>query len=175
MDQALIDLTTDSGKHTLAPGETTTTRITFINEDSGEVEVETVDGPRNHRLKPLSELYGSGVGAGTVDPTSDQFMALFLSIEEGIVRHYRSDPGLTDATVLLALDRLGMEPECEPRGDELIRHLQLELRLLLSLKDYSRQEVRAAIRKIAKSVARHTRLAGPRGYLSFIREQLSRY
>jgi hypothetical protein len=77
---------------------------------------------------------------------------------------------LTDADVSLALDRLGANPEGDPGGDALARRIQRDLRLLLSVNDYSRQDVRAAIRKITRSVARHTRLAGPSGYLTFIQQ-----
>jgi hypothetical protein len=95
---------------------------------------------------------------------------LFLSIEETIVREDQTHARLTDAGVTLTLERLAMNPEGDPGADDLARRLQLELRLQLSLNNYSRQEVRSAIRKIGKSVARHTRLAGPRGYLTFIRQ-----
>jgi|SRR6266545_3471713 len=171
MDQALIDLTTGPDTNLLA-GSTITTKITFVDDASGIVEVQTPQGPKTHELKPLGTLYGTGPRAATVDPTDKQYMPLFLAIEQGMVRHYRSDPYLTDAKVLLALERLAMSPETDPAGDALVRHLQYELRLLLSLKDYSRQDVRAALRKIAKSVARHTRLAGPDGYLTFIRDHV---
>ena len=64
-----------------------------------------------------------------------------------------------------------MFPEADAGGDPLIEKLQFALRLLLSIQNYSRNDVRSAIRKVAKSVDRHTRLAGPRGYLQFIRGQ----
>ncbi len=34
----------------------------------------------------------------------------------------------------------------------------------------SRQDVKAALRQIAKSIERHTRTSGMRGYLAFLRE-----
>ena len=172
MDQALINLTDGPSDPPLKPGDTITTKIIFTDQAAGIVEIETPDGPRTHALKALTELYGAGQGAATVDPTSPEFMPLFLCIEEGIVRHSRSDQQLTDAKILLALERLGMRPEADAGGDALAHCLQLDLRLLLSLDNYSRQEVRAAIRKIAKSVARHTRDGGPYGYLDFIRKHL---
>ena len=39
-----------------------------------------------------------------------------------------------------------------------------------SLNDYSRQDVKQAIRRIAKSVQTHTQQSGRRGYLDFIRQ-----
>jgi hypothetical protein len=65
------------------------------------------------------------------------------------------------------LDQLGNEPN-SPGNDPLARRVNSALRLCLSLNDYSRFEVRAALRKVRKSVERHTRLAGPTGYLDFI-------
>ena len=97
-------------------------------------------------------------------------ITLFLAIEQCIVRCWKDDPSLTDASVQLALDRVALNPEDGSHNDALARQLQFNLRLLLSLHDYSRQDVRSALRKIGKSVSRHTRLAGPRGYLHFIRE-----
>jgi hypothetical protein len=63
-----------------------------------------------------------------------------------------------------------MNPAADCAGDVLCRRIQIALRLCLSLNDYSRQETKLAIRKVTQSVKRHTSLAGPRGYLSFIRE-----
>ncbi len=39
---------------------------------------------------------------------------------------------------------------------------------MLGLNNYSRRDVEQAMRKIGKSVARHTRADGPQGYLYFI-------
>ena len=85
-----------------------------------------------------------------------------------IARRYRADPTLTDGTVGLALGLLATNPEGDVQHDALARARQLELRLLLSLNDYSRDEVRQALRKVRKSVDRHTRVDGRRGYLDFI-------
>ena len=65
---------------------------------------------------------------------------------------------------------MSLDPAGEPGQDALRRRLQLALRLLLSLNDYSRQEVKTALRTIARSVARHKSLEGRRGYLTFIHE-----
>jgi hypothetical protein len=42
------------------------------------------------------------------------------------------------------------------------------------MNEYSKQEVKLAVRKIARSVELHTSLAGVRGYLDFIRRQFHR-
>jgi hypothetical protein len=137
------------------------------------VDLETIEiafGKRNetYHLKPLAELFGVGTGH-SFDPQDDIFLPLMLCIEEEIVK-YDTDHYLTDASVALALDQLGMDP-AGASTDPLARQIQVALRLTLSLNDYSRQEVRQAIRKIAKSVNRHKN--GDRGYLRFVREFFS--
>ncbi|MFI5381762.1 MAG: hypothetical protein ACHRHE_20895 [Tepidisphaerales bacterium] len=57
----------------------------------------------------------------------------------------------------------------DPQDEE---QIQLSLRMALSLNDYSRQDVKQAIRKILKSVDRHTKAAGQRGYLDFIHKYI---
>jgi len=86
-------------------------------------------------------------------PTDDTFSPLFLAIEQAILNYWRSEPSLTDGQVSLTLDRLGMSPEAVHSDDLLAMYVQRDLRLLLSLNNYSRQEIRSAIRKIGKSVA----------------------
>lgn len=101
-------------------------------------------------------------------------MPLFLAIEEEIARFYRQEaPSLTDGATGLVLNQLGMAPESS-MPDPLAAGIQVRLRLVLSLKNYSRQEVKAALKKIGKSVDRHTRVDGPRGYLEFIASYFAR-
>jgi hypothetical protein len=139
-----------------------------LDDQTGEVEIGLGDTVEHYLLKPLSELYGQGYGIDTVDPQNEVFMPLFLAIEENIARFYTQEkPSFTDAAVSLMLDQLGNEPN-SPGNDPLARRVNSALRLCLSLNDYSRTEVRAALRKVRKSVERHTRLAGPTGYLDFI-------
>jgi hypothetical protein len=139
-----------------------------VNFETGELEIGLGDTVEHYLLKPLRELYGQGYGIDTVDPQNEIFMPLFLAIEENIARFYTQEkPGFTDAAVSLMLDQLGNEPN-SPGNDPLARRVNSALRLCLSLNDYSRFEVRAALRKVRKSVERHTRLAGPTGYLDFI-------
>lgn len=62
-----------------------------------------------------------------------------------------------------------MKPEAVS-NDALARAIQNSLRLLLSTEDYSRYEVKWAVRKILGSVKRHRAAGGIRGYLDFIME-----
>lgn len=171
MDQFLTDIMDAAARKDGAEGEWPKALFRIVDPERGEIEIETSEGLRRHVLKPLPELFGKGHGVSSVDPQDERFMPLLLRIEESIVEHYEQDPGLTDGRVSLALSRLILQPGRDPDDDALCRHLQLDLRLLLSLNDYSRQEVRWALRKIDKSVRRHSRADGPRGYLDFIRDQ----
>jgi hypothetical protein len=173
MDGDLLSLLKSQDQLFIASPEERKTRLLITDFKSGEIEIEGKDGPSQYRLKSLAELYGKGVGAASVEPLDERYLPLFLCIEESIARYYRDDDGsLTDAAVQITLDRLGMSPESDEANDPLAHHIQLDLRLQLSVSDYSRQEVRSAIRKIGKSVARHSRISGVRGYLEFICEQL---
>lgn len=169
MDQELFDLLKPEGvlaKLHLAKAP----KPHHLDIAAGEIIIDAAGEERRYALKPLSDLYGAGHNADTVDPQDQRFMPLFLAIEEAIVRHWeQDDTGLTDGTVALVLNQLGMEPQSATQ-DALARRIQVQLRLCLSMNDYSRHEVKAALKKVGKSVDRHTRLAGPRGYLSFIKQ-----
>jgi hypothetical protein len=148
--------------------------VRFADPAAGTIQVTAGEAIHNYTLRPLSELYGPGTGLETLDPTANTFVPLLLSIEEVFLTLADANPKLTDADVAVSLDRLCMSPEAAVPSDPLVGAVQLRLRLTLSLNDYSRQDVRHALRKVKQSVARHTRLAGPRGYLTFIRQQLRR-
>src|SRR5690348_11151742 len=85
-----------------------TNSLLNLDESSGLIEVGGSD--ERYALKPLSELYGRGVGADTVDPQDQRFMPLFLAIEETIAGYYEQNPSLTDGAVELMLDRMAMDP-----------------------------------------------------------------
>jgi hypothetical protein len=142
----------------------------------GTVEIRDKNHPdqkQEYPLKPLPELYGAGLGLQSVDLKDGGFLPLLLAIEETFVLCYRNDPSLTDGAVLLALDKLCMSPEADAAQDELVIAVQLKLRLVLSLNDYSRQDVRQALRKVKQSANRHNRDGGRRGYLDFITRMLA--
>ena len=127
--------------------------IEFRNDATGEIDIIRGDQRTPYTLN-RTELYGSG-NVATVDPQNSTFMPLFLAIESEIANFDARRRRLTDAEVTLALDGLSMNPEASS-ADPLIQRLQCRLRIVLSLNNYSRQEVRQAIRKIGRSVVRHT-------------------
>jgi hypothetical protein len=149
------------------PSKAPDVRVAFINGATGEIELIQDDRREPYTLKPLGELYGTA-NAGTVDPQSKTFMRLFFCIEEEIVRFDDNERRLTDGEIALALNNLSMNPEASA-ADPLMQKVQCALRMLLSLNNYSRQEVRQALRKIGKSVDRHMEGGRGRGYLEFIR------
>jgi hypothetical protein len=151
--------------------------IRFTNPDAGEIDLiprQGAEAGERYTLKTMPDLYGAGTGKDAVDLRDDEFLSLLMSIEEAIVDYDGPRRQLTDGMVLMALDRLSMTPEANVAGDPLAVSIQAGIRLTLSLNDFSRADVKHALRKIKQSFNRHNRLAGTRGYLSFIRAQLRR-
>ena len=174
MDPALRELMDlapgkDGGQEPLEKFE-----IAIVDTARGEIEIELPDGPRRYILKPLPELFGPDRPSPGADwDDDDRIMGLLQQIEESIMQFFcDTDPDLTDSHTALVLSNLAMKPGRDPGDDPLCRLLQARLRLLLSLNDYSRHEVRWALNKIERSVQLHRSLDGPQGYLTFITEQL---
>ncbi|MEW6571456.1 MAG: hypothetical protein AB1390_09820 [Nitrospirota bacterium] len=100
-----------------------------------------------------------------------QYMTLLYSIESAVKRICEDNPELTDSSVILALESLALKPE-NVNNDVIVKAINLELRLQLSMSDYSRNEVKRAIRKILNSARKHNKAGGIRGYLDFIFEHV---
>jgi len=174
MDQALKDLMDKVSKERTGKEGETRGGVHLLNKARGELELPGPNGKVLYVLKPLAELYGEGCGVAAVDPMDDRFTFLFMAIEEEIVGCYDANPELTDGVVALTLDRLARNLSAQFQPGELGAHIQAKLRLHLSLNNHSKWEVQQAVKKIAKSVERHTKVAGIRGYLDFIAGQFSR-
>lgn len=143
-------------------------QISVANAAAGEILLIRGEEKEVYTLKPLNDLYGLD-NSGSVDPKNETFMPLFLCIEESIARFDAKHRRLNNTDVALALRHLSINPE-ELGTDALIQGIQGDLRLNLSLNNYSRQELRQVIRKIGKSVDRHTDGGRGRGYLNYIHE-----
>lgn len=168
MDQNLIDIFAPDGNLSELDKP-----VQIINGRTGEIGFNTNNNFVKYTLKPLADLYGEGPDLPVVDPAHPAYEKLFYTIERSILTYYESvDSQLTDGTVCLTLDRMGVNPACDPRNDELCRCLQFDLRLFLSFRNYSKHEVRQAFRTVSKSVQRHSRTAGVTGYLGFIERML---
>jgi len=144
--------------------------IWFHEHEDGLVRMKSEKGELVYKLKPLPELFSGGKsGMATISWKDGNSLNLLHAIESAIKNVYLADPELTDSSVMLSLDKLSMKPETVS-PDAVIRAINLQLRLALSTGDFSRDEVKAAVRKILASVKRHKAIAGIRGYLNFIVE-----
>lgn len=149
--------------------------VCYVDEGAGDIEVVIEETVKPYRLKPVDELYAPDSGTASINIEADAYMPLTKSIESAILEYFLKNPGLTDGTVQLALDRLALQPGADPIKDELCQNIQLGMRITLSLNNYSKREVVAALRKISRSVQRHSRLSGHRGYLEFIERFFNGY
>lgn len=144
----------------------------FHAVEDGLVKIQSDKGEFVYHLKPLQDLFSAGrpdvVAMKWDDPL---YLSLLHAIESTIKRLYEGDPQLTDGRVMLALEKLSLKPETVS-DDPVIKAVNNSLRFLLSASDYSRDEVKKAIRKILASVTRHNDFAGMRGYLDFILEHV---
>jgi len=125
-----------------------------------------------HKLKPLADLFAPPkVTPLQINWEDNRYIPLLYAIENAIKMVYSVNPELTDSAVILALDQLALKPEVDS-NDAVIKEISLQLRLLLSITDYSHDEVKMALRKILRSVKRHKDVDGIRGYLNFIAKWL---
>lgn len=144
--------------------------IWFHEHEDGLVRMRSEKGELVYKLKPLPELFSVGKsGMPTISWKDDKYLDLLHAIESAIKNVYLADPELTDSSVMLSLDKLSMNPEAVS-ADAVIRAINQQLRLTLSTGNFSRDEVKAAVRKILASVKRHKATAGIQGYLDFIME-----
>ncbi|MBF2054920.1 MAG: hypothetical protein IGS03_15850 [Candidatus Sericytochromatia bacterium] len=114
-------------------------------------------------LQPLNALYSE---ARQPDQEA-RLVAISMAVEFAIAfADHDSGHALQDPEVIALLDKLTMKPETLQPG--LGERIQAHLRLELSLADYSRSDVRTALRRCLRSAQRYHKSEGPRGYLSFI-------
>ncbi|MBI3829241.1 MAG: hypothetical protein HY291_06975 [Planctomycetes bacterium] len=142
--------------------------LDILDADKGEIEVVLGEAKLRHTLRPINELYATKPEPRFVDAGSNVYLPMVMAIEQTILTYYDSNPGLTDGTVQMALDRLAIDPGAHPILDELCQSIQMRIRISLSLDEFTKREVVAVLRKISKSVQRHSKLSGHRGYLEFI-------
>ena len=117
----------------------------------------------------LTSLYGTGVGAAAVSPMDKRYQPLFEAIERAILKHCLSvHPMPTGGGIELAMNELARNPDRYP-SDPLPQAVVQGLASFLPTADFSRMEVRTALRTVVRSIARNTRDGGPNGYIGFIR------
>lgn len=112
-------------------------------------------------LKSLTELYADA------KPAKDAEIDALSMVMEYAIAYYdhENDHSLRDGETIKMLEKLSMKPETALEGVGGL--LQAHLRLELSLKDYSRADVRTAVRRIQRSAQRQSK-GDERGYLNHI-------
>jgi hypothetical protein len=136
----------------------------------GQIKVIDDKGEFIYQLKELSELYAPEQSSYLDIDWDDYYYLSLLNTIEGTIRHIDdTNTGLTDAKIILSLEELVSRPETKS-SDMIIKEINIRLRFQLSISDYTRNEVRGALRKVLKSAKRHNRTGGIRGYLDFIKQ-----
>lgn len=144
----------------------------FSKDEDGLIKISSNSGSFIYKLKPLNELFSPESSENKeINRNLSYYMPLLYSIERAIQNIYLDNPELTDSSIILALENLALKPEMMS-NDSVLKAINIELRLQLSVSDYSRNEVKKAIRKILNSAIRHNKVGGMRGYLNFISENL---
>ncbi len=135
----------------------------LMEKECGLADPNTLSLPDGSQvtLKGLTELYVEA------KPAKDSEIDALAMVMEYAIAHYdhHHDHGLRDAETIKMLDKLSMKPEVALDGVGAV--VQAHLRLELSLKDYSRADVRTAVRRIQRSAQRNSK-GNERGYLNHI-------
>lgn len=149
---------------------TTEYSFSFSDEEDGLVMIKSDKGSFTYKLKPLHELFSQASDKITEINWEDRhYLSLLYTIERAIKRLYKANYTLTDSDIIPSLETLAMKPETVSKNIIVIA-INQELRVLLSMYPYTRQEVKMAIRKVLNSAKRHNKQGGLRGYLDFIME-----
>lgn len=144
--------------------------IESLTNKDGQIKVIAGKGKFTYQLKELPEIYAPEQSFYLDISWDDDYYLSLLNTIEGTIRYIDdSSIGLTDAKVILSLEELVSRPEIK-NNNIIIKEINNRLRFQLSISDYSRSEVRAALRKVLKSAKRHNRTGGIRGYLDFIKQ-----
>lgn len=142
--------------------------VTFHNEKDGLIKLTADKGEFTYQLKPLEELY---VEQGSIKNTEEEMMSLLYQIESTIKDYDVKNHGLTDSSLIMAIEKLSIKPEA-PAQNDLLRSITNHLRMFMSMHTFSRSELRQGINRVLRSVRRHNKIDGTRGYLDFIKENV---
>jgi hypothetical protein len=142
--------------------------INFHAEKDGLIKITTDKGEFTYQLKPLGELYNE---QESKNGAKEEMMSLLYQIERTIKEYDMKNHGVTDSSVVMALEKLSMKPEA-PAQSEFLRFITDNLRMFMSMHSYSRSELRQSINRVLRSARRHNKIDGTRGYLNFIRENV---
>jgi len=141
---------------------------TFHVEKDGLIKITADKGEFTYQLKSFEELYA---GQDSRKSAKEEIMSLLYQIERTIKEYDMKNQGLTDSSVIMALEKLSMKPEA-PAQSEFLRNITDYLRMFMSMHSFSRSELRQGINRVLRSARRHYKIDGTRGYLNFIRENV---
>ncbi len=141
---------------------------TFDKEKDGLIKITADKGEFIYQFKPLEELYAEQESRKSA---KEEIMSLLYQIERTIKEYDMKNYGLTDSSVIMALEKLSMKPEA-PAQSEFLRCITDNLRMFMSMHSFSRSELRQGINRVLRSARRHNKIDGTRGYLNFIRENV---
>lgn len=140
----------------------------FNRETDGLIKITTDKGELVYQFKPIAELY---VEEESRKNPEEELLSLLYQIEKAIKEYDMSNGGVTDSSVIMALEKLSMKPEA-PVRDEFTKRVTDYIRMFMSMNNLSRNQLRQGINRILRSARRHNKLDGIRGYLNFIRENV---
>lgn len=141
---------------------------TFHVGKDGLIKITADKGEFTYQLKSFKELYA---GQDSRKSAKEEIMSLLYQIERTIKDYDMKNQGLTDSSVIIALEKLSMKPEA-PAQSEFLRNITDYLRMFMSMHSFSRSELRQGINRVLRSARRHNKIDGSRGYLNFIRENV---
>lgn len=142
--------------------------IEFSENKDGLIKVIADKGESIYQLKELPELYATEQSLSfDIDWDNAHYLSLLNTIEGAIRYIDDSNTELTDTKVIFSLEELVSKPGLKS-NDIIVKGINQRLRFQLSFSDYTRKEVRRALKKVLKSAKRHNRIGGIRGYLDFI-------
>jgi hypothetical protein len=152
------------GTDTFFRHEGTQTIFEYIREENQRIE---------YTFKGLEQLYSGDqeFDYQSTDWNDDRYLPLLMNIESAITAVYRTDPALKDKQVIAVLECLATKPEMS-LANPLAVSIQDNLKLTLSLYNFSRREVLGTLKRVLKSVKRHHKLDGSRGYLDFVKDYI---
>ncbi|OHE24486.1 MAG: hypothetical protein A2X92_07775 [Syntrophus sp. GWC2_56_31] len=164
MDQEFIDKLTaiSEFKRSSENEEQFAFSATFDKEKDGLIKIITDKGEFIYQLKPLEELYAEPKLRKNLE---DETVSLLYEIEKTIKDYYSIDQSLTDASVIMALEKLSIKPEA-PAQNDFLRNITGCLRMFMSMNRFSRSELRQGINRALRSARRHNKIDGIRGYLT---------
>jgi hypothetical protein len=140
----------------------------FDKDKDGMITITADEAEFVYQLKPLKELYAEHESKKNIE---EEMMSLLYHIESTIKGYDIENNGLTDTSVIMALEQISMKPEA-PAQDMFLRIMTGNLRMFMSTHCFSRSQLRQGINRVLRSVRRHNKIDGTRGYLDFIREHV---